>query len=571
MNTITGKRLSYYAVGAALAVAAFFAYSFLTLSAPLMSNSPDENANHVFAVGFAETGMLHRVEPLNLELDGAVHPRSVKVVDNLQVPGGFVGLPLIFGALGKAVGTMNIPLLTPVFALLGVLTWGLLMRRLFGNTVGACAAFLLAVNPAWWYWSARSMMPNVPFLSLVLIAACFFVVRPFGTAVERRGLEGLHLLRNADYALAGIFAGLALAVRPPELYWLALAAVVAAVVVRRLPWKGIAVAAVFLAMTMAPFLMLNLSLYGGVLSTGYGDVAATVSDEAHQGMGARLLGPLRPVLFPLGFAPRTALANFWTYGLKFFWWWTAVVAASGVYLAYLRRKAPCTAETSRRVGVLLAVSAAVAIWLVPFYGSYVISDNSDPSAVTIGSSYFRYWLPLFVLSTAPVAAAAARLLETKRRGITIAVLIAAAALLSIASGAAVFGAPQEGLSAVRASLVDNLAKREVILEMTEPDAIVIAERSDKIIYPERAVIYPLRDEHTYALLPKAISMRPTYYFGITFPEKDMQYLREVKLPPLGVTIEPVVTMGEETLYRFGLAGAEAQSDSQEDAQYGAYE
>ena len=565
MNADTGKRLSSYAVGGALAVAVFFGYSFLTLSAPIMFNSPDENANHVFAVGFAETGMMHRVESLNVYLDGAVHPRSVKVVDGLQVPGGFIGLPLIFGALGKVVGTMNILLLTPVFALLGVLAWGLLMRRSFGGAVGVFAAFLLAINPAWWYWSARSMMPNVLFLSLILIAVCLFIVRPFGSAVEKRGLNGLRLLRNADYALAGIFAALALAVRPPELYWLALAAVVAAVVIRRLPWRGIAVALAFMAMTLAPFLMLNQSLYGGVMSTGYGDVAATVSDDAHQGMGARLLGPLRPVLFPLGFAPRTALANFWTYGLKFFWWWTAIVAASGVYLAYLRRKTPCPAETSRRVGVLLAVSAAVSIWLVPFYGSYVISDNSDPSAVTIGSSYFRYWLPLFVLSTAPVAAAAARLLETRRRGIAMAALIAAALILSAVSGASVFGAPQEGLSSVRASLVDNLAKHEIIMELTEPDAIVIAERSDKIVFPERSVIYPLRSEHTYALLPQAIRLKPTYYFGITFPEQDMQYLREVKLPPLGVTIEPVVTIGEETLYRFGLVEVEDSRLKTQDA------
>lgn len=560
MNFGRTRSLGWVAVGAALCVAAFFAYSFLPLSAPLMFNSPDENANHVFAVGFAETGRMHRLEPLNVRLDGAVHPRSVKVVDDLQVPGGFLGLPFIYGAIGKAVGTVNIPLLTPLFALLGVIAWGLLLRRLYGNTVGLAAALLLAANPAWWYWSARTMMPNVPFMSLLLLTLYFFVCRPFASLLERHGAEGLHLLRSSDYAIAGIFFGLALAVRPVELYWLVLAAVTVALVVRRIPWRGVAVAFAFAVMTLAPFIVLNDSLYGGLFSTGYGDVAATVTDDAHQGMGANLLGPLRPVLFPLGFAPRTASANFWSFGLRLFWGWTVLVGIAALMLLRERRHrgiAPFSAASR----AFLASGAVVTVWLILFYGSYVLQDNSVAGAVTIGVSYTRYWLPMFVLSTVPIALALARFLERqagKRWSRPAAAVFFA--LLVIMSGRTVFSAEQEGLSAVHATLTDNYVKHEVVIGMTEPDAIVIADRSDKNIFPDRAVIYPLRDERTYGLLPEAIAARPTYYFGITFPERDMDYLRRVKLPPLGVTIEPVVTVGDETLYRFGRVSQEETQD-----------
>ncbi len=562
MTPARSGKLTRSAVGAVLCVVAFFAYSFLTLSSPLLFNSPDENANFVFASEFADNDRLHRIEPAVLQLGPAVHPRSVKVVDDVQVPGGFLGLPLIFGAIGKVVGTINMTLLTPFFAVLGVIAWGFLLRRFYGNRVGLLGALILAAHPAWWYWSARTMMPNVPFMSLLIIAACLFFARPFNSLLKIKGVEGYHLLRNSDFALAGIFAGLALAVRPVELYWLVIFFLAVLVTVRRMPWKAAAVTAVFLLLTLLPFGLLNSSLYGGFLSTGYGEVAATVGDDAHQGMGARLLGPLRPVLFPLGFAPRTALSNFWSYGLRLFWGWTILVGFSALVLLR-RRRAGGVAPLTLPGKVFLAAGCAVAVWLTAFYGSYVLQDNSVAGAVTIGVSYTRYWLPIFVLSTVPVALAADSLYARfADRSWTAPAAVAVFVVAALISGRTVFSADQEGLSAVRAALTDNYTKRQVVLEHTEPGAIVIADRSDKTIYPFRPVINPLRDERTYALLPDAVAFRPTYYFGITFPDGDLEYLRGVKLPPLGVTIDPVVTVGDETLYRFSAVEDGASPDSE---------
>ncbi|MEA3248760.1 MAG: hypothetical protein U9Q03_00180 [Patescibacteria group bacterium] len=557
------RYIGWAAVGAALCVVCFFAYSFLPLAAPLMFNSPDENANHVFAAGFAETGQMHRLEALNIRLDDAVHPRSVKVVDGVQVPGGFVGLPLIYGILGKAFGVRNIPLVTPVLALLGVIAWGLLLRRRYGNAIGLLAAFLLAINPAWWYWSARTMMPNVPFISLLLISSYFFINRPFASFVRRRGAEGMHLLRVSDYAIAGVFSGLALAVRPVELYWLILTALAVAVVVRKLPWRGVIVTFAFMLMTLAPFAILNSSLYGGLFSTGYGDVVATVSESAHQGTGARLLGPLRPMLFPLGFAPRIAVANFWTYGLKFFWGWTVLVGAAVLLLLRDRRhrgKKPLPTGSK----AFLTAGAVMTVWLAFFYGSYVVTDNPDPDAVTIGVSYTRYWLPLFVMSTLPVAVAIVRLLRehAKKRWIKPVVAIALV-LMMASSGHVVFSSEQEGLSAVRATLVDSYATHRVVIGLTESNALIVVDRGDKLFYPERAVMQPLRSDRTYDLLPKAVQAAPTYYYGITFPERDFNHLTEVLLAPRGLDIEPLITIGEETLYRFSALDEDSDERSEE--------
>ncbi len=123
-------------------------------------------------------------------------------------------------------------------------------------------------------------------------------------------------------------------------------------------------------------------------------------------------------------------------------------------------------------------------------------------------------------------------------------------LLVVASGWTVFAAPNEGLSAVRNNLVKYQGEAVNVFELTENDALIVVDRADKYLYPERSVLYPLRSDHTYELLPAAVSKKPTYYFGLTLPAQDFDWLREKKLPPLGLTVVMVADWGEKSLYRF---------------------
>jgi len=540
------KTIFVAVAGVALGVVFFFVYSFLALSVPGMHNSPDENSNAVFSELLAEEGQLHRVGPLNLILDNRVHPRSVKVVDGVQVPGGFLGLPILYGLVAKILGLGVMDFLTPLMALLGVLAWGLMIRRHFGSRVGMLAALLLLVNPVWWYWSSRLMMPNVLLMSLLLIGTYLLTCTPIGTYIKRQDYGGLGLLQRMDGLLAGIFFGLALAVRPVAVYWVALGALVLLVMVwRRIPWGRMLLCLVFMALTLAPFLLLNQSLYGNALASGYGDVATTVTDTAHGGWGARLLGPVRPILFPLGFAPRVALHNFLVYGLGFFWWWTVVVAAALAWLVGQRRRLPTTKGVAQAYA---AVGLVIAGWLVLFYGSWQVPDSPDPSTVTIGSSYLRYWLPLFVLATLPVALALSNLCRRGRAYRLGAIIIVVA--LSVWSGWAVFGSEHEGLSKVRANLIQYRTEKATVLELTAEDAIIVVDQADKYLFPDREVLYPLRSEATYELLPAAINNRPTYYFGLTLPERDLVWLQDTKLVPFGLTVRSVTTIGDKSLYEF---------------------
>ncbi|HSD12389.1 MAG TPA: hypothetical protein VLC10_02415, partial [Patescibacteria group bacterium] len=531
---------------AAACLAFFAAYAFLPLTSPHRYNSPDEASNAYFSRHFASSGSLWYAEPLNLVLkDEVVHPRSVRVVDNFLVPGGFIGLPMLYGGIAAALGAGIIPFLTPFFAVAAALAFAWLASRWLGVRGGLIAGAALLLQPAWWYAASRTLQPNVLFVAFVIFSAAMFFGAPIFAVVERRAIEGVRLLRLADGAIAGILLAAAVAVRMAEAYWLILGALVLLAVCRkRVPWGRLAAFAVTSAAALAPLLIMNQAIYGSPFATGYGSGVSVPAGEIPQGLGNALLGPLRPLLFPLGFAPRTAFANFWTYGIAFFWWWSVLVACGVVSYALARRRA--RQPWSSAAKAYAATAVVVTLWLILFYGSWRVQDNPDPDAVTIGSSYLRYWLPVFVFSTVPVAWLAAAATERLSRRAAAAWLAAAFVFAAASSATDVFWGNGEGLLSVRAELIRyDAIVREIVAKTPEP-SLVIVDRADKYVWPDRPVITPLRADSTYAALVTLRRFASLYYFGITFPEKDLAWLRTEKLPPLGLTIEPVETFGEET-------------------------
>ncbi len=516
-------------IGAVLAcVALFFAYAFIPLAAPPRFSSPDEASNSFFVREFATTGKLWHFDPLNLIAPGIVHPRSVRVVDDLLVPGGFLGLIVLYGGLAAIFGLAAVPYFTAFFAVAGGVVWGALVAHFFGKRAGTLAGALLLIEPAWWYESSRPLFPNVLFMTLLFAAAWCFFATP---------------LRRSSGAVAGALFGLALATRTSEIYWLALGiAALAARNYKRIPWLRTIAFFAAAALAFAPFLFLNKTLYGSYVATGYGAVGAPVVGTLH-GRGEALLGPLAPILFPLGFAPRTAIENAWTYGVAFFGWWSLIVGAAVAWLAARRRPLPAALKN------FFIVASVASAYLVFFYGSWTIHDNPDPHAVTIGSSYLRYWLPIFAASTVPIAIAldaiAARLAPRRQTVILVLVLFAVAA----ASGVTVFGAKDEGLLAMRDALIRDDAAAKEIVARTPPDAVVIVDRADKYVFPERSVIVPLRSDATYAALGALVARIPVYYFGLALPPADLAYLRQTTLAPQGLAISPVEATVEGTLYR----------------------
>jgi len=507
--------------------------------------SPDETANAYFSQLFAESGALSSFDPLNSDLDGALFPRSAVVLAGRLVPGGFIGLPVVFGFLVAVLGTWSLTFLTPILAAAAVFAWYAIIRRVFDREIGLVSAILLSIHPAWWYYSARSLMPNVPFVAFLIFAGYFLIIRPF------RSRRFAYL----DFVLSGACVSLALSFRTSEAVWIALAVLAGAIAYGRIriSWSRVVFFVAGLTIAILPIALINQATYGSPFASGYtvsvADVSTEISPAVQESPTAFLSfgTDLSHVFFPFGLSYKDIGKNVLAYGAGLFWWMTLLVVI-GFPLAFPARSLARELHPARRA--YLAFTLVACAYLAAMYGAWTFFDNPDPMQVTIGNSHIRYWMPVFVLLI-PFAAFAIRwlsrrsLTETGRR-LTVVSLVLICACLSVRTA---FFSSEDSLANAAVGLETSRDVRDRVLALTEPDAVIVVDRADKLFFPYRRVRYPLRDETTYALMPRILLRAPLYYYGITLPPPDLDYLNVEKLKGLGLRIDLVETFGIETLYR----------------------
>lgn len=475
--------------------------------------SPDETANHWFIREFVRDGDLRIAEPINDVLDGFIHPRSTVALGGFLVPAGFLGLPTLYGGVALLLGLSFIPLLTSVLALIAVFCFRRLIKEWFDEKTANVTTLVLLFHPALWYYTARFLMPNVLFVSLVVFAAFLWFARP---------------LKNAwSPLLSGVLLGLAFFVRVSEVYWLV--PLIMALAVWK--WKKIQKQDLIWFVVggligTIPFFVMNTLTYGDPMTTGY-----TLPTDGGGEQGVKGSGTRESLFFPFGIDLRSAARNIFDYGLALFWWLSALALIGFVRVW----------KSHRSYAVTFFL---LALWLGVWYGSWVIHDNPDPTRVTIANSYVRYWLPVFVLST-PLVAVGVVWLSGRFSRAFVPVSLACIALLGVW---ATFFSGQDGLWNVARTLARSREIREEVFSIAEPDAVMIVDRADKLFVPRR-VTYPLRDERTYALMPRILEFVPLYYYGITLPQQDMDYLNGRKLKDMGLQIQHLRTFDEESLYR----------------------
>jgi hypothetical protein len=525
----------------------FFVSAWMFSGVQGLYPSPDETANAFFAQTFAEHGRLYVFEPLNTVLGDVLFPRSVVALDGRLLPGSFLGLPVLYGVAIRLFGSATLPFWTPFVATLAVFAWEGIIRALFDRRVARLSALILFVHPAWWYYTARGLMPNILFTSLLIFSVFFLVVRPFEKWREHAGRGSLSL----DVCMGGLLIGLALFVRTSEAAWIGLVTLaVLAVFLKKLRWPSVFLFFCSALLAVSPLFFFNRSLYGSAFSTGY-----TIKDETERVVfvapddDGSPLDSVSRFLAPFGIHPHDAWTHVTRYGAGLFWWLTLLV------LIGLPLSLPTRADKGQRRLLRLAflLSAILATgWLFLVYGSWTIHDNPDPAAVTIGNSYIRYWLPVFVMSTPFAALTIVRLRQCFPSATAARVASAAVFFLVIGFGArATFVASADGLVPVRQRLAASAAIRDRVLSLTESDAVIVVDRADKLFFPERRVRYPLRADQdaTYDLLPRIARRAPLYYYGITLPGADIEYLNTRKLKERGLSIELVETYALESFYR----------------------
>ena len=473
-----------------LAVLAAVLYAAFNFGLPQRYNSPDEAANAFFA------RRLSRGQSLTVPITPALlHPRSTVVVNNNLVPASFLGLPLIAGTLGWIFTINFLPYVTPLAALIGLLAFYFLLKELVDDRTALIGLVLLIFLPSFWYYHSRSFFHNGLFVDLFLLAV-YASVRAVKTNQPRW------------FWLTGLAAGLALSFRTAEIFWLLAAGLIWFGWFRReinLKYVWYALAGGLIG--LLPIFIGNYFIYGYPVSFGYAPEIALGRDLYQT---ASLLGQL---ILPFGFHPRVILNTIINYVILLNWWWFAAAAAGAVYLIYYWRTVP-------RLGKrLLILSLLMAVWLIVVYGSWWFSDNPDPTAVTLGTSYNRYFLPFYILALLPAAVMLARGLARQWGQLGVLTIVALYAALSVNL---VWLDPIEGLGVIRQNIKRfETTSREVRALIPAP-AVIVAGRTDKFFWPERAVIYELKTDNNFATVADLIkNNRPVYNFHATWRPLDL--------------------------------------------------
>ncbi len=509
----------------------FLSLLWLVVGVPDVFNSPDERANYVFSKEFATNFQLSLDESWNPEVLGVIHPRSVLAFENKLLPTSFLGLPIIYGLVAKFFGSWSIVFLTPFLAALMIVAWWQIIKKIFeSEQLADLSTFFLVIHPAFWLYGARVMMHNVSFVAFLVFTAWFILVAKMGDAKKM--------------FLAGVMLSLALAFRSSEILWVTVLALTGCYYLyRQKSWKMVTL---FLATTVVfsgLFLLANKATFGGFLETGY-----TLSDPNYafsfsqpvidiQNAPSGIFG----YLLPFGFHELAILRHVWWYGFSLFPW---LSFASLIGLVLVVKDWRHKNDAWRWLAMITLVLSS---WLAVVYGSWTFNDNPDPNLITLANSYVRYWLPLFILSTPFAAYGFLKVVDVfkkeKIKKLVLSFTVLCFLLLSL--NLVFFG--KDGLVETRKHLFEFREKREYILSSTESDAIIIVDRADKYLFPDRKVVVPLRSEQTYAAVPLLLEHAPLYYFGITLPEADIAFLADELLP--GYNFELLLTVDEESLYK----------------------
>jgi hypothetical protein len=377
--------------------------------------------------------------------------------------------------------------------------------------------------------------------------------------------------------LSGLLIGGALITRTSEAIWILPALFILWIFnFKKIGFIKLILFLAFAALPFVPVIAWNEILYGGFINGGYVEVNRSITTVATAGadLGKTVvsgqinyistpLGKIRDAIFYFGLNYGTAEQNFKNYFLKMFplLFWPA-------FLGFILFASRVWKWKKKYWAYLFAYFAASAI-LILYYGSWVFNDNPNVNEITIGNSYTRYWLPVY-LGAMPFAAffisrlswaIFARENENNEVAVNISLnkfknffrpqwpsrtfCIGAAQavfiiLIFFFSANFLISGSKEGLVYVDSNNQTLKSEYDQVLKLTEPSAVIITRYHDKLFFPERKVIVnTLTDSAMLLRYQRLAKFIPVYYYNFTFPQKDFDYLNSGKLQQAGLVLKKI--------------------------------
>ena len=190
-----------------------------------------------------------------------------------------------------------------------------------------------------------------------------------------------------------------------------------------------------------------------------------------------------------------------------------------------------------------------------FYGSWQFSDRIDKQTLSLGTSYLRYWLPIYILAMPMLATLIwqiTKLIPKLKYRQYYQVIIAAMLIfiLFMPTINLVYRRTDESLFLLK-NLSANRIKSQIINQKTNPqDIIVIYKQADKIFFPERSnIIAELVVPADYQAVGRLAKLRDIYYY-IYAPPGIARSISIRYFEPLGLKlVEGQKVLGADWIYK----------------------
>ncbi|MFA6587781.1 MAG: glycosyltransferase family 39 protein [Patescibacteria group bacterium] len=342
------------------------------LSLPVFS-SPDETANYIFATQYKNTGQIPI--PMDIYLPGSWR----SIINNGQafVPGSFTFFPALLGLIGKIFQKFGILMFGPALAATAIVCWWYFVKKITDNKASAWfAAVFLASLPIYWFYANRGLWQNGIFTSLLIINLYLLII-----AWEKK-FWPISLL-------TGVMWGTMVAIRPSEAVWLIVGLLVVLVINwRKLPYKQMLIAIIGGVLPLVILFGLQKQTYGNYLSIGYKPTSALEPSATLQETDS--YHKLKNIFFPFGTDSNRAIKTFSKNAVKPL---TYIFITGIVCLVWLLSDK----KANKRTKYFIISGLVGGLALILLYGNYKFIEYPVSDEATLGSSYLRYWLPLFII------------------------------------------------------------------------------------------------------------------------------------------------------------------------------
>ena len=488
-----------------------------------MVNSPDEAANKLFISTWSEQSrMVHTLRALP-KTTYPLFPRSTyEFSPGTVAPSGFIGLPLVYGTIAKLFGSSIIFYLTLCFTIIASVMWWSIMCRIFDKKIADCSFWFFLFHPAVLYYTVRGLFPNMFFLDCAIIAI-YFALHAYEAGIKEKWIR----MVGAGCA-SGIAAVCCILVRPPEAFVIFVTTVLSLAFFGDRMVRRVCGSIFFVFLYGALMLWLVHSMH--IIPGGYSFV------------NQQSIGEL---FFPFGIH----VARVWHTAVQFIVklfspWVVFSTAGAALWLWRVYKEKKFDKNSATYFSIIFPVS----IWLFVVYGSWQFSDNpADAQAVTLGSSYVRYWLP-HLLFRMPFAAYLLYQCARNRAHLHRYIFLVCV-LFSVIFGVwhAYFGV--DGLLMVTRQVREARVQVREARELAPAGAVFAVRAWDKYFFPDAVVLQPFPyDIRTYGAVRELLRTQiPVWAFIETLHETDSLWLRKN-----GIAVRAVREFVPHTLYELSV-------------------